>query len=138
MLPFILLAGAAVAAVAAAVSSSSDSSASSSSSSGSSRDYEREAAEKARNAKLQANKEAAERQLKAFLQGHGIEVDTKQLQGLVQTMVSQPTKFPTESLKKAFLRNAPVREIDAEIKVLERHIAERNEAKTFLNSLPIG
>ncbi|MCE1080147.1 hypothetical protein ACM7HV_26930 [Pseudomonas paraeruginosa] len=137
MLPFILLAGAAVAAVAAAVSSSSDSS-SSSSSSGSSRDYEREAAEKARNAKLQANKEAAERQLKAFLQGHGIEVDTKQLQGLVQTMVSQPTKFPTESLKKAFLRNAPVREIDGEIKVLERHIAERNEAKTFLNSLPIG
>lgn len=137
MLPFILLAGAALAAVAAAVSSSSDSS-SSSSSSGSSRDYEREAAEKARNAKLQANKEAAERQLKAFLQGHGIEVDTKQLQGLVQTMVSQPTKFPTESLKKAFLRNAPVREIDGEIKVLERHIAEGNEAKTFLNSLPIG
>lgn len=137
MLPLILLAGAAVAAVAAAVSSSSDSS-SSSSSSGSSRDYEREAAEKARNAKLQANKEAAERQLRAFLQGHGIEVDTKQLQGLIQTMVSQPTKFPSETLKKAFLRNAPVREIDGEIKVLERHIADRNEAKTFLNSLPIG
>ncbi|MDU7556888.1 MAG: hypothetical protein E7K65_03365 [Pseudomonas sp.] len=137
MLPLILLAGAAVAAVAAAVSSSSDSS-SSSSSSGASRDYEREAAEKARNAKLQANKEAAERQLRAFLQGHGIEVDTKQLQGLIQTMVSQPTKFPSETLKKAFLHNAPVREIDGEIKVLERHIADRNEAKTFLNSLPIG
>jgi hypothetical protein len=137
MLPLILLAGAAVAAVAAAVSSSSGSS-SSSSSSGSSRDYEREAAEKARNAKLQANKEAAERPLRAFLQGHGIEVDTKQLQGLIQTMVSQPTKLPSETLKKAFLRNAPVREIDGEIKVLERHIADRNEAKTFLNSLPIG
>ena len=137
MLPLILLAGAAVAAVAAAVSSSSDSS-SSSSSSGPSRDYEREAAEKARKAKRQANKEAAERQLRAFLQGHGIEVDTKQLQGLIQTMVSQPTKFPSETLKKAFLRNAPVREIDGEIKVLERHIADRNEAKTLLNSLPIG
>lgn len=137
MLPLILLAGAAVAAVAAAVSSSSGSS-SSSSSSGSSRDYEREAAEKARNAKLQANKEAAERPLRVFLQGHGIEVDTKQLQGVIQTMVSQPTKFPSETLKKAFLRNAPVREIDGEIKVLERHIADRNEAKTFLNSLPIG
>ncbi|MGQ9951310.1 hypothetical protein ACUS6I_25805 [Pseudomonas aeruginosa] len=137
MLPLILLAGAAITAVAVAVSSSSDSS-SSSSSSAASRDYEREAAEKARNAKLQANKEAAERQLRAFLLGHGIEVDTKQLQGLIQTMVSQPTKFPSESLKKAFLRNAPVREIDAEIKVLERQIAERNETKTFLNSLPIG
>lgn len=136
MLPLLLLAGA-VAAVAAAVSSSLDSS-SSSSSSGSSRDYDREAAEKTRKVKLQANKDAAERQLRAFLLGKGIEVDAAQLAAVIQTMVSQPDKYPGEPLKKAFLRNPSMRAIDTEVSALELQIAERNQVKAFLNSLPIG
>lgn len=135
MLPFLLI-GAAVAAVAAVVSSSSDSS--SSSSSGSSRDYDGEAAEKSRQAKLKADKEAAQIQLKGFLEGHGVKLAASKLSGLVDAMASQPAAKPGDSLKNSFLKADAMSELDAEIKALEEEIAERTKARKFLDGLPIG
>lgn len=134
MLPFLLI-GAAVAAVAAVVSSSSNSSSSSSSST---RDYDGEAAEKARQAKLKSNKDAAQIQLRNFLEGHGIKLDATKLSALVDSMAAKPAQNPGEALKKAFLANEAMGEIDAEIKALEQEIAERSKARAFLDSLPIG
>lgn len=134
MLPFLLL-GAAVAAVAAVVSSNSDSS---SSSSGGSRDYDAEAAEKAREARLKASKESAQIQLKGFLEGHGIKMNALKLSVIADAMVSTPARQPDEALKSTFLRSDAMSEIDSEISALEQEIAEHVKARQFLDGLPIG
>jgi len=57
---------------------------------------------------------------------------------LIKSMISQPDRYPSETLKKAFQRTASMRAIDAQVSALEQQIAQRSQAKTFLDSLPIG